>query len=139
MGFVHHPGTIGVRSLDPLGVDPARGKTVARSLKLGEAETGARLEAALGRRFIRDFSGDGDWISGGKVYDAASPPMTEHFKVDEWFNSVENHFLKTNLDVIVVDTAGRNLSFKQLQEIGQSINSLPAEQRSRVLVLTGDD
>jgi hypothetical protein len=82
-----------------LGEDPKRGYIEH------EALVGAEIESAHGW-FKRDLTGDGEWISltSGKSYDLVGFPAKAipHVKVDEFTNSIKDHFLKS-IDVIVVD------------------------------------
>jgi hypothetical protein len=118
-----------------LGTDPAKGGKYI----LDEAVTGARLEAELGSRLSRETTGAGDWVArSGKVYDAASPPPTEHFNeksFGRWQESIQSHLNKQGIDVIVVDIYQRGLNSAQAEMVIAYLASLPNAQRARILIL----
>jgi filamentous hemagglutinin len=117
-----------------LGIDPAKGKYI-----VDEAKTGIRLEGTVGSRLERDLTGNGDWIAAnGRTYDAASPPPTRFFNdatFIEWQGSMQSHFLKQGLDVIVVDLVTRGLTPQQATKVLTYVQSLPPAQQARVLIL----
>ena len=75
----------------------------------------------------------------GKVYDAASPTPTAYFdkpgSFENWKSSIQTHFRKSGVDVIVVDIAQRGLNPVQAAKVKNHIASLPASQRSKILIL----
>jgi filamentous hemagglutinin len=117
-----------------LGIDPAKGKYI-----VDEAKTGIRLEGTVGSRLERDLTGNGDWIAAnGRTYDAASPPPTRFFNdvtFAQWQGSMQSHFLKQGLDVIVVDVVTRGLTPQQVNKVLAYVQSLSPAQQARVLIL----
>jgi len=121
-----------------LGVDPAKGKTVATSYNRIEMETGTRLEQFLGKRIERDSHGGADWLRGKIGYDASSPPPTKFFNdktFKQWTNSVQSHFNKQGVDFVVVDPVVRNLNIQQTIRVENYINNLPKSQFDRIILL----
>jgi hypothetical protein len=117
-----------------LGMDPDKKKYV-----IDEAITGIRLEASIGKRLERKLGGGGDWVSSaGVVYDAASPVPSQFFNASTfsaWKESVQSHFLKQGVDIVVVDIAQRGLTPTQAAMVMDYIHSLPLSQQKKILVL----
>lgn len=123
-----------------LGADPAKGQLGRWKFSLDEALTGTRLEQQLGVKLQRyGGSGEGDWRTlSGKVLDAASPPPSHYFNdrsFIQWQESIRSHLNKQGVDTIVVDPVQRGLNPIQTKQVVDFINTLPKNQRDRIIIL----
>ena len=123
---------LNAQRLRELGTDPRTGQ-----YRQGEADAAARLEEKVGP-VKRDPSGDGDWVDpSGKTYDAVGPvPDSKYFNEQAFNSQIDRHLLKQNLDNVVVDMS--NLTPAQQNAVAEHIAGLPADQRSRIIVLGRD-
>lgn len=84
-------------------------------------------------------SGEGDWRTlSGKVLDAASPPPSHYFNdrsFIQWQESIRNHLNKQGVNTIVVDPVQRGLNPIQTKQVVDFINTLPKNQRDRIIIL----
>jgi hypothetical protein len=87
-----------------LGADPANGG----KFRLGEAQTGLRVEAERGVQLVRSWHQGTDWIDlrTGKTYDAIGNFDERYLKMDQFLSKVEAHARKA--DYVPVDVAQFN-------------------------------
>lgn len=104
---------------EDLGRDPARGGAFSQR----EYETAKRLEAQYGLPLERDETGDAEWISGGKTYDAVGNFDGQYLSgdnLDHFLQEIGDH-LRDKADVVVVDVS--KFSPNQIQGIRDYVNA----------------
>ena len=71
------------------------------------------------------------------IYDSVSPGPSQFFEVQlqngKFEASVKRHAQTSNIDKIVVDFAGRNLTPLQMKTVNEIIKRLPNELRLKVI------
>jgi ABC-type enterochelin transport system ATPase subunit len=81
----------------------------------------------------------GDWVdsSTGKVYDGCSPPDTRHFDKQmsngNYQKSLLSHVNNSNVDYVVIDTTGLNLTQAQAADLNSVISRLTAQQQAKIV------
>lgn len=118
-----------------LGEDPA-----VKQYRPQEEATAVRIEEKEGvtlERYEPEPGGKGDWVDPetGTVYDGCSPASTQHF--DKGFKkydaSMQKHLNHPDVDRVVVDKTDLNLTPEQNEKLTSYLDSLPAEQQSKIL------
>ena len=134
----------------PAGVDPAHYKDLSydsatKAYRYDEADTALRVEKKLGVELKRYTpnpaipNDKGDFIDkAGKKYDGCSPASTANF--DRSWESykkslTDKHLANPNIDIdkVLVDTTGLNLTAAQLKTLDDFINTLPQADRDRIV------
>jgi len=133
----------------PTGVSPARYEGLGRDpatggkFRVNEADTALRVESQEGvtlQRYQPPTPGQkGDWVDpvSGNVYDGCSPPKSQFF--DQQMNngnyqsSLLDHANNPNVDRVVVDTHGLNLTPAQEARLDASLNSLTSAQQAKIV------
>lgn len=121
-----------------LGTDPA-----TKGFRENEAETALRVERKLNIRLERyqplSPQMKGDWVDShtGKVYDGCSPPDTRFFDRQmsngNYQKSLLSHVKNSNVDYVVIDTTGLNLTPAQVADLNSLVGHLTPEQQAKIV------
>jgi hypothetical protein len=97
-----------------------------------EGQAGVQLE-----RYLPEAGQKGDWIdrASGLVYDGCSPAPSAFFARSwpAYQRSLADHLAHPRVNRVVVDVSDLNLTPEQLQALLEHLDSLPADDQSRIL------
>ena len=78
-----------------------------------------------------------NWHQGKRLIQAQSTlgPYFNDIIFIQWQESIRSHLNKQGIDTIVVDPVQRGLNPIQTKQVVDSINTLPKNQRDRIIIL----